>query len=262
MRKLNLGCGQWKKEGWDTLDHNRFFLTFHQAWNLPYPDNIFDQVFTSHMIEHIPSVKIEETLCEINRVMKQGGIMRILTPDLRKLAEAYVNNDWEAMRRYIAEDGSGIQTELGMGGSLMNFISAPGFDNVVLSSDYSEVLGSYGHVYCYDRQMLGKLLEHYGFTIDERNSDIDRSEISEHKTLRDINYDRERGHGLVVECRKIQYIPFDPNRGLIKCGSYKREWIVPSRHGIRSLSFKGASLCYVAVVKMKSLLSRLVGLLR
>ncbi len=71
--KLNLGAGTiWKKEGWEVLDHSsvKLLKLRDQAWKTPYPDSQFDIVFTSHMFEHISHFKIEQTICEINRIMK------------------------------------------------------------------------------------------------------------------------------------------------------------------------------------------------
>ncbi|MFA6362435.1 methyltransferase domain-containing protein [Methanoregula sp.] len=242
MRKLNLGCGSnWRKEGWDTLDHSILTKPWQlqpQAWNLPYADGVFDQVFTSHMFEHISSMKIEQTICEINRVMKNNGILRILTPDLKKLATAYVNNDAQTMQKFIDEDHSGISAKMGLGGAFINFISSAGSDNILLSSDYSEIIGSYAHVYCYDFEMLAYILQHYGFIIDQENSQIDHSNIQEHKELRNVPYNIDSGHSLVIECKKERYIPFDQESSLFCYGPYKRKELFPKKYRLTWLLFK------------------------
>lgn len=234
MKKLNLGSGaDWRKDGWDTLDHSVITKPWQlrtQAWELPYADGVFDQVFSSHMFEHISSMKIEQTICEINRVMKKDGILRILTPDLKKLATAYVNNDTLTMQKFIGEDHSGITMKLGPGGAFMNFVSSAGYDNVLLSSDFSEVIGSYGHVYCYDFEMLSTILHHYGFIIDRENSHIDHSNIQDHKDLRTVPYNNDQGHSLVIECRKEHHVPFNPESSLISYGPYKRNWLIPKKY--------------------------------
>ena len=71
--KLNLGSGsQWRKDGWEVLDHmivtNPFNLR-EQAWELPYPDEQFDIIFCSHVIEHISHFKIEQVISEINNML-------------------------------------------------------------------------------------------------------------------------------------------------------------------------------------------------
>jgi len=223
--KLNLGIQNWKKAGWETLDHHKrvsIFSLRYQAWDMPYPDNYFEQVFTSHMVEHIPSRKIEQTIVEINRVMKPGGILRILTPDLRKLATAYVNNDSQTMQKYVSDDSPPEETpysEIGLGALFMNFILSPGLDNIVITNDYSQVLCSYAHMYCYDFEMLSKLLEHYGFRIDLDYCNIERSHI-DHKDLRSVPYDSLKSYSLVIECTKVSHVPFNPEKPLVSVAPY------------------------------------------
>lgn len=232
MRKLNLGAGEnWSKDGWEKLDHsvqNAPWKLRQQAWNLPYPNETFDQVFSSHMLEHISHYRTEMVLCEINRVLKPGGILRMLTPDLRKIAEAYVNNNSRLMHQYIQEDSSGVRVDLGLGQALMGFILADGLDNFLISSDYSEIIGGYGHIYLFDFEMLSNLLVYYGFKIDITNSNSSTSAIEEFKELRDVPYDKDISHSLVIECRKERYIPFIPEKSLLHLGPYPL-WMLSSR---------------------------------
>ena len=94
---FNLGAGtEWSKKGWETLDHDDVTKPLklrNQAWKLPYDNELFEIVFCSHVIEHISHFQIEKTICEINRVMKKDGILRLIAPDLKKLSLAYINND-------------------------------------------------------------------------------------------------------------------------------------------------------------------------
>jgi SAM-dependent methyltransferase len=218
--KLNLGGGyRWRKDGWENLDHDGIYNPFGfalQAWQLPHRDESFTACFASHILEHIPHFFIEKTICEINRVMKAGGVLRILTPDLKKLARAYVNNEQDAMKLYLQEDGSNIKLDqrLGSGVVFLNFIVSPGFDSFLISSDFSQVISGYAHLYCYDYQMLSGLLDFYGFD-RIRACSIEDSEIPDHKLLRKVPYDIDREHSLIIECHKRIYIPFSPEKALL-----------------------------------------------
>ncbi len=55
----------------------------------PFSENIFDYVFTSHMLEHLHPWQSEFCLREIYRVMKPGGIVRVAVPDLDKMIASY-----------------------------------------------------------------------------------------------------------------------------------------------------------------------------
>jgi SAM-dependent methyltransferase len=159
--KLNLGAGyHWRKPGWTVADHN--VKKTGTAWSIPLPDDSCSIVFTSHMIEHIPHYKIEKVLCEINRILQIGGVLRIATPDLYKLAKAYVERDIDFFKKVLQEDES-IRTDLGIGGTFMNFIVSPGVDSYLFSKNLNEIIGGYAHVYLYDFEMLEIFLSKHGF---------------------------------------------------------------------------------------------------
>lgn len=160
MRCLNVGSGTtWVRDGWDTTDHKaRRGAT---AWRMDARDGTYDLLFSSHMIEHIPHYKIDDVLRECNRVLRIGGGIRLVCPNLAVIARAYVSADHEQFERFIEEDTT-IRRDLGLGGMLMNFIVSPGADNLLLSRN-GECIGGYAHVYAYDFQMLRNLLERHGF---------------------------------------------------------------------------------------------------
>lgn len=220
--KLNLGAGfDWQPiEGWAKLDHNRGMLGARQAWNTGYADQSFDTVFSSHMFEHISHFKIEEVICEINRILKPGGVLRLLTPNLKKIAAAYVNGDKAAMSLYIQEDGSGIRQDLGLGQAFMSFLVSPGFDNFLCDSNLGRPLAGYAHLYSYDYEMLSGLLAHYGFHQISEPS-VDDSRIAEHRQLRNVPHDTDRNHSLVIECIKEKDAHFDPAGALLHAGPYR-----------------------------------------
>lgn len=216
--KLNLGAGSgWKPiPGWCMLDHNKGWLKVPQAWDIPYVDKSFDTIFCSHMVEHISHFKIEKVICEMNRTMKLGGVLRLLTPNLRKLAEAYVSGDKVSMDEYIREDDSGIRYPLGLGQAFMSFVVSPGYDNFVFDSELRQFIAGYAHLYSYDFEMMSGLLRHYGFN-DVRECDIEDSSIPEHRRLRggEHDYDKDKRHSLIVECRKERDVVYNPDECLL-----------------------------------------------
>jgi len=167
MIKLNVGASPiWSKEGWHTLDHKTRDETDTSvqgdAANIPLESNACSTVFTSHMFEHIPHVKLEGILLEFNRVLNRDGVLRILTPNLRRIAEAYVAKDTVFFEEAKFEDES-LRTDLGFGGMFMNFIVSPGQDTALYDRGLSEFIAGYAHVYSYDFTMLKILLERTGF---------------------------------------------------------------------------------------------------
>jgi|TARA_B100001971_G_scaffold210765_1_gene236936 hypothetical protein len=170
--KLNIGASPiWDCEGWTTLDHkfrkNTEFSIMGDAANMPMDNNTCDTIFCSHMFEHVPNVKLEEILLEFNRTLQQDGIVRILTPDLKKIATAYVNEDKDFFRMARLEDTS-IRTDLGLGGQFINFIISQGQDTALFNRNIDEFIVGYAHLYSYDFNMLKILLERTGFHLVEQ----------------------------------------------------------------------------------------------
>lgn len=90
---LNLGCGVTYDDRWTNID---FVSTGPgvRAHNLlqgiPEPDNAFDLVYHSHVLEHFPKDKAPVFIRECHRVLKPGGIIRIAIPDLEQIAKNYL----------------------------------------------------------------------------------------------------------------------------------------------------------------------------
>ena len=173
----------WKQGGWHVLDHkldqNSEFGIAGDADKIDLPDESCDVVFCSHVFEHIPHVKLPLVIAEINRVLKPGGIFRILTPDLARVARAYVESDEEFFKAAKSEDES-LRTDLGLGGAFMNFIVSPGQDTVLLNRDLTTFIAGYAHVYGYDYQMLSTILQKIGF--ETRKAEFNDSVIAEMQT--------------------------------------------------------------------------------
>ena len=109
LLKLNVGASPiWSKDGWLILDHkasrNSEKYIMGDASKINLENSSCDLIFCSHMLEHIPNFRIQKVLFEFSRVLKVGGVLRILIPDLKKIATAYVNNDMEFFEKAILED--------------------------------------------------------------------------------------------------------------------------------------------------------------
>jgi SAM-dependent methyltransferase len=91
-RALNIGCGRGVLPGWFNVDYfavyqGQFFMD--ATARFPIPDDSLDYIRSEHMIEHVPYLSAMYMLRECRRVLRPGGIVRIATPDLRKLARLY-----------------------------------------------------------------------------------------------------------------------------------------------------------------------------
>lgn len=213
--KLNMGASRnWHAKGWTVLDHkieNR--REYGDAANLPFDDESCSVVFTSHMTEHIPHLKIDKVLSEINRVLKPNGVLRLLSPDLEKIAKAYASGDEKFFQLASSEDET-MRTDLGFGGMLANFIVSPGQDTALFNRDLTEFIGGYAHLYLYDFKMLNILLGKHGFK-DIKQMPFCESEINDFKeplhvegfppVWQNINREFYSKHNLIHEYKNGTY---------------------------------------------------------
>lgn len=165
--KINLGASRnWEKDGWHVLDHklanSEDMRISGDIARMDIADKTFGHVFLSHVLEHIPHIKMQDVLMEINRIMRPGGTIRLLVPDLEAVARAYVAGNEEFFRE-AAEEDENIRLDLGLGGQLMNFIVSPGQDTVLFDRNLENFIAGYGHLYSYDLDMMTRLLGSYGF---------------------------------------------------------------------------------------------------
>lgn len=93
MNLLNLGCGARHHPDWTNID----FVSNHpsvKAYNLlhgiPFADQSYDVVYHSHVLEHFPKEDAINFLTQCNRVLKTGGILRVVVPDLESIVKCYL----------------------------------------------------------------------------------------------------------------------------------------------------------------------------
>lgn len=105
MRKLEIGPGSSPLPGFESLDIVRRPGVTHigHAAHPPFPDNTFDEVYASHVIEHVEWFEVEGAVAEWARILKPGGILEIHTVDATPLMQAML--DWEATGQCARKPG-------------------------------------------------------------------------------------------------------------------------------------------------------------
>ena len=92
---INLACGSVyvDNSNWINLDYESSSKSVQQAnllQRLPLDQEIADLVYSSHFLEHIPKSKVIFFLQECFRILKPGGIIRLVLPDLEEMANNYL----------------------------------------------------------------------------------------------------------------------------------------------------------------------------
>ncbi|WP_035727346.1 class I SAM-dependent methyltransferase [Eisenibacter elegans] len=90
---LNLGCGERFHPTWVNVD----FQSNHpavQAHNLlqgiPFADASFEAVYHAHVLEHFAPHDGQQLIRECYRVLRPGGVLRVVVPDLEQIIRQYL----------------------------------------------------------------------------------------------------------------------------------------------------------------------------
>ncbi len=94
---VNLACGSVfvSSPEWVNLDFSPAGADVKQAnllGPLPIASGCADLVYTSHFLEHIPKHRVQGFLTECLRILKPGGTLRLVLPDLENLCREYMEN--------------------------------------------------------------------------------------------------------------------------------------------------------------------------
>lgn len=95
MKYLNAGCGSHYSilSEWTNLDFNSTtenVIAHNLLHGIPFENESFDLVYHSHVLEHFSKEDGEKFIKECFRVLKWGGIIRIVVPDLEMIARSYL----------------------------------------------------------------------------------------------------------------------------------------------------------------------------
>jgi predicted SAM-dependent methyltransferase len=90
---LHIGCGEINAPGFINIDARPYPHVHIVAKNLyrltMIPDEAADLVYMCHVLEHVSHRAVMETLREMCRVLKRGGVLRISVPDLDHMIALY-----------------------------------------------------------------------------------------------------------------------------------------------------------------------------
>jgi len=106
-RQLEIGPGKSRLEGFQTLDisaREGVDVVADAGCGLPFQDNTYDLIYASHILEHIPWYKTEDTLREWVRILKPDGTLEIWVPDGYKIWQMFLETMADGEDE-IAKDG-------------------------------------------------------------------------------------------------------------------------------------------------------------
>lgn len=94
IKRLHLGCGKNVLDGWTNVDIEPATGVIRHNLTKPFPlqSKTIQFIYSEHFIEHITREEALALLTESHRLLESGGVIRLSTPDLRKILNEYTAN--------------------------------------------------------------------------------------------------------------------------------------------------------------------------
>ena len=112
---LEFGAGGTKRNGWVTTDvswRSANHLDVTATW--PMADETVDFLFSDNVVEHLSLGGARVAFREACRVLKPGGILRVVTPDIGELTRAYLSTPEESdgLKTQLIEEGYLVENQV------------------------------------------------------------------------------------------------------------------------------------------------------
>jgi len=99
--KLNIGCGNWRPEGYTTYDmYDPTADVQGDARKLPYADNSIEEILASHLLEHFDFKEAFAVLTEWKRVLIPNGKLILELPNLEGICKKFTDSPAERLPLY------------------------------------------------------------------------------------------------------------------------------------------------------------------
>lgn len=140
MQYVNCGCGSKFVVGgeWINLDFARRegVQECNILKGLPFEDSSIDAVFSSCMLEHFTVGQAKAHIEECYRVLKPGGVVRIVVPDLENVCKEYLrildlvkrDKSYERQYQYIVIELLDQMSRMQSGGEMQKYWENPNRD--------------------------------------------------------------------------------------------------------------------------------------
>lgn len=79
--KLNIGAALDQYDGWISTDITTLDITKLSDWSFYFKENSIDSILAEHVFEHLTMGQIKDSLINIKKYLKKGGVFRMAVPD-------------------------------------------------------------------------------------------------------------------------------------------------------------------------------------
>ncbi|HLZ89424.1 MAG TPA: methyltransferase domain-containing protein [Puia sp.] len=141
---LNVGCGPLSREEFINLDYE-WTPTIDIVWDftkkpIPLPSESLEGIYTEHCLEHITLDACLGTLKDFHRLLKPGGNVRIIVPDAQIYLDLYQARKTDP-----------------------SIVLPYGEKEATAAISINRIMRLHGHLFIYDAETMGYLLEKAGF---------------------------------------------------------------------------------------------------
>lgn len=147
MFRIHFGCGHVRLDGWINVDVEatvRPDLVADLGAGLPFRDGVADLIHSEDFVDQLELNDAFGFFHECHRLLKPGGVMRLLTPDLDKLLRFYCGNDETLIRLWNESVGLPLRVE-------------------TLGEVVNRAMHLGGHTFLYDHETLVRVMDECGF---------------------------------------------------------------------------------------------------
>jgi predicted SAM-dependent methyltransferase len=183
--RVELGARTTRRDGWIATDvwaRSRYHLDATGSW--PFPPGTVSHVYADNVIEHVPLDGARTLLREAFRAMPPGGRIRLVTPDVERCAEVYLERGERARAQLDAHRGAGTRAE--------HFVDI--LRGVFVEYDHRDG-------YAWDFESLSAELEAAGFR-GVRRCELEQSDDPVLRGLESRGLPIDRGTMLAVEAER------------------------------------------------------------
>jgi SAM-dependent methyltransferase len=135
-KRLNWGCGEHTAPGWINSDANGeggADLVCDIRQGLPLEESSVDYAVSVHAFPELAYPEVVPALQELRRVLKPGGVLRLVLPDLQKGIEAFIHGNDD----YFLVDESEVRSR---GGRFIVHLLWYGYSRTLFTADFVEEL--------------------------------------------------------------------------------------------------------------------------
>jgi predicted SAM-dependent methyltransferase len=217
--KVHLGCGSFTPPGWINIDgswnawiskypnikkilkkirlipsqiteanYDKDILVHDLRNPLPFQDNSVKAIYASHLLEHLYLMEAKSLLRECHRVLMKDGIIRMVVPDLKSVAEKYLSNEVQS----TSEPKADIFNK-----NLFLRAEAPPAGNIVYKL-YTILKDFHLHKWMYDEDSLVYHLKEAGF-LHVKKCNLHESLIEDIEVIEKAERVLNEAFGLCVE---------------------------------------------------------------